>query len=230
MDKIKSMIKISDRDKMLLVVVVAAGILALAYFFGYQKISEANTKLEAKQTTLSKTNKDLKEKSNNKDRYIKDTNSYNLQYDSTIKLYAAGSTQPTSIDFLNKVESITGTWIRSVAFSEPAPVYTFGRIQSSNANSSGNAYSSDYVGYKTTLNLAYEAEYKQWKDFIDYVNSYSTKCTIETISMAYNDATDTVSGTVTVSMYSITGADRPFKDSSFTAPTGSDNIFSGAAK
>ncbi|MGN0318982.1 MAG: hypothetical protein ACI4E1_13710 [Lachnospira sp.] len=228
MNKIKSMIKITDRDKMLIVIVLAACIVALAYFFGFQKINDANSKLETKQTQLTKTQKDLKEKNVNKDKYIKETASYNMQYESIIRSYSAGSTQPSTIDFLNKVESITGVWVRSVAFSDPTAVYTFGRNASNNPNASsgGETYSSDYVGYRTSLNIAYEAEYDKWKDFIDYVNNYSSKNTIETISMAYNDATDTVTGTVTISMYSIYGSDRPFTENKFTTPTGSDNIFS----
>ena len=39
MDKLKGMLKISERDKKLLVVVLAVLIMALAYFFGFQNLS-----------------------------------------------------------------------------------------------------------------------------------------------------------------------------------------------
>ena len=39
MDKLKGMLKISERDKKLLLIVAAALIVVLAYFFGYQKIN-----------------------------------------------------------------------------------------------------------------------------------------------------------------------------------------------
>ena len=40
MDKLKGMLKISERDKKLLVVVLAVLIMALAYFFGFQNLSD----------------------------------------------------------------------------------------------------------------------------------------------------------------------------------------------
>ena len=48
MDKLKDMIKLSDRDKQLLLIVGAVLIVFLAYFFGFQKLNDANTVLEAK--------------------------------------------------------------------------------------------------------------------------------------------------------------------------------------
>ena len=38
-DKLKGMLKISERDKKLLIVVMAVLIMALAYFFGYSNLS-----------------------------------------------------------------------------------------------------------------------------------------------------------------------------------------------
>ena len=113
MDKLKGMLKISERDKKLLVVVLAVLIMALAYFFGFQNLSDQVDTLSTKKTTLETTQRDLKEKNNNKQKYVNDTMNYLKQYDNLLDRYAAGSTQPNSIDFFNKTESVTGTWVRS---------------------------------------------------------------------------------------------------------------------
>ena len=52
MDKVKGMLKISERDKKLLVVVLAVLIMALAYFFGFQNLSDQVDTLSTKKTTL----------------------------------------------------------------------------------------------------------------------------------------------------------------------------------
>ena len=65
MDKLKGMLKISERDKKLLVVVLAVLIMALAYFFGFQNLSDQVDTLSTKKTTLETTQRDLKEKNNN---------------------------------------------------------------------------------------------------------------------------------------------------------------------
>ena len=48
MDKLKGMLKISERDKKLLVVVLAVLIMALAYFFGFQNLSDQVDTLSTK--------------------------------------------------------------------------------------------------------------------------------------------------------------------------------------
>ena len=52
MDKLKGMLKISERDKKLLVVVLAVLIMALAYFFGFQNLSDQVDTLSTKRLLL----------------------------------------------------------------------------------------------------------------------------------------------------------------------------------
>lgn len=184
MDKLKGMLKISERDKKLLVVVLAVLIMALAYFFGFQNLSDQVDTLSTKKTTLETTQRDLKEKNNNKQKYVNDTMNYLKQYDNLLDRYAAGSTQPNSIDFFNKTESVTGTWVRSLSLSPTTVLYKFGQIASSNVNGKSN-YTSNLTGYKSTINIAYESDYSQWKNFIKYVNTYADKSTIDALSASY---------------------------------------------
>lgn len=230
MDKLKDMIKLSDRDKQLLLIVGAVLIVFLSYFFGFQKLNDANTVLEAKKNNLVKTEKDLREKNDNKDKYINDTRTYTTFYVDIMDDYENGSTQPSQIDFLNKIESVTSTWVSSAAFSAPAVIYNFGIKQTSNPNSTANAYASDNVGYKTTLSISFEASYENFKKMIDYINTYYTKNTIDEMTVTYNEGTDTVAGSVELSMYSITGADRAFTEPKFSVDTGVSNVFSNVKK
>ncbi len=225
MDKLKGMLKISERDKKLLVVVLAVLIIALAYFFGFQNLSDQVDTLSTKKTTLETTQRDLKEKNNNKQKYVNDTMNYLKQYDNLLDRYAAGSTQPNSIDFFNKTESVTGTWVRSLALSPTTVLYKFGQVSSSNVNGS-SSYSSNLVGYKSLISIAYEGDYSQWKNFIKYVNTYANKSTIESLSASYNESTGTVSGAASIALYSIEGGDRKFTEPSFDVQTGTGNIFS----
>ena len=114
MKKLKSMIKISDRDRKLLVLLLAVAIIGLAYIFGYQKLSDKVSKYQTEITSLQKKQRDLKEKNNNKAKYESDTKEYKNQTDVLLKKYANGNTQPATIDFLNQIESTTGAWIKSV--------------------------------------------------------------------------------------------------------------------
>ena len=76
MDKLKGMLKISERDKKLLLIVAAALIVVLAYFFGYQNLSSQADDLSSRKSKLEVTQRDLKEKNNNKDKKITKINIY----------------------------------------------------------------------------------------------------------------------------------------------------------
>lgn len=227
MKKLNLDLKVSEKDKMLLMILIAFGILAASYFFGFQKLTDMTQKYQNETTVLRTKQKDLIQKNKDKDKYISDTEKYKNEYNVTLSNYANGTAQDASLDFLNKVEMITGTWIKSTTLSDTTQIFTFGDVPSTNPSNAGSkVYSTDMKGYKTTLTLTYEAKYSDWKKLIDYVNNYYSKNSIDTIAMSYNDVTGLVSGTMALSTYAITGSQRPFISPKFNLPTGTDNIFS----
>ena len=115
-----------------------------------------------------------------------------------------------------------------MSLSPKTSIYKFGQIASSNTNGT-SSYTSSYVGYKTTINISYEGNYDQWKHFIKYINTYASKCTIDSLAASYGDGTGMVSGTAVISLYSIEGGDRKFSEPKFDSKTGTENIFSSGS-
>jgi len=219
-------LKISEKDKKLLMVLLAFGILACAYFFGYQKLTVLTQKFEQETVTLRVKQKDLVEKNKNRETYITEAETLKSTSNVIFSNFSNSTSQDASLDFLNKIEMITGTWIKSTTLSDTSQIYTFGSVSSTNPSSAGaKVYTTDMKGYKTTLTLTYEAKYSQWKSLIDFVNNYYSKNSIDSIAMSYNEVTGLVSGTMTLSTYAITGSQRPIVAPKFNLPIGTDNIF-----
>lgn len=227
MDKLKGMLKISERDKKLLIVVMAVLIMALAYFFGYSNLSAQVDELSTKKTSLETTKRDLKEKNDNKQKYINDTDKLSKACTVLIDKYDSTTSQPNAIEFFNKTEDVTGVWVKSLSLSPATVLYKFGQIASSNVNGT-SSYSSNLVGYKSSINISYEGDYSQWKNFVKYINTYASKSTIDSLTATYNDSTGVVSGTASISLYAIQGGDRKATEPKFNVKTGTDNIFSGS--
>lgn len=227
MDKLKGMLKVSERDKKLLIVVMAVLIMALAYFFGYSNLSAQVDELSTKKTSLETTKRDLKEKNNNKQKYINDTDKLSKACTVLIDKYDSTTSQPNAIEFFNKTEDVTGVWVKSLSLSPATVLYKFGQIASSNVNGTGS-YTSNLVGYKSSINISYEGDYSQWKNFVKYINTYASKSTIDSLTATYNDSTGVVSGTASISLYAIQGGDRKATEPKFDVKTGTDNIFSGS--
>lgn len=227
MDKLKGMLKVSERDKKLLIVVMAILIMALAYFFGYSNLSAQVDELSTKKTSLETTKRDLKEKNDNKQKYINDTDKLSKACTVLIDKYDSTTSQPNAIEFFNKTEDVTGVWVKSLSLSPATVLYKFGQIASSNVNGT-SSYSSNLVGYKSSINISYEGDYSQWKNFVKYINTYASKSTIDSLTATYNDSTGVVSGTASISLYAIQGGDRKATEPKFDVKTGTDNIFSGS--
>lgn len=227
MDKLKGMLKVSERDKKLLIVVMAVLIMALVYFFGYSNLSAQVDELSTKKTSLETTKRDLKEKNNNKQKYINDTDKLSKACTVLIDKYDSTTSQPNAIEFFNKTEDVTGVWVKSLSLSPATVLYKFGQIASSNVNGT-SSYTSNLVGYKSSINISYEGDYSQWKNFVKYINTYASKSTIDSLTATYNDSTGVVSGTASISLYAIQGGDRKATEPKFDVKTGTDNIFSGS--
>ena len=223
-------LEISDRDKKLIMIVVAAGIIAASYLLGYQKFADMRVQYQTEATKLHSVQKDLIEKTKNRTKYENDTANYKKIYNSVFANYSSSTNQDDQLDFLNKVEKITGAWVKGVTFSDAANVYTFGKVRSSNPSntSGGNGYKTDLKGYKTTLTISYQAKYSQWKQMIDYINNYYSKNSIESISMSYNVEDGLVTGTASIATYAIVGSERKHVSPTFSLPVGTDNIFNSS--
>ncbi len=224
--KNKMSISLSERDKILLWLVASAAIVLVAWYFGFMKLSDEVATYQAKYDKAHKQLVSLQQKDANKEQYLADTVIYKNRFNQALSGYENGASQDNSLMFLRDVEKTTGSWIKSTTFSTTTPIYTFGSIGSSNPETAGTrAYTSDMIGYKTTLTVAYEAVYSDWKNFLTYLNNYYSKNTIDNISMSYNAATDVVSGTMTLSTYCITGSNRTFTPPTIDKDNGTDNIF-----
>ena len=187
--------KLNDREKKLIFIVVGVILIALSYFIGYRKISAANNKLDDKIEENRTLYNNLKEMQAREKQYLEDTEYYTSEYNTLLGSFDTGYSQEYSIMFIDQIEKDTGAWVSQVSLADTAALYTFGAITSSNPMTQGAAvYTSDYVGYGTTLTLSYKTSYAGYKELIEYLNTYKFKCRIDSVNATYNADDDEVSG------------------------------------
>ena len=222
--------KLNDREKKLIFIVVGVILIALSYFIGYRKISAANNKLDDKIEENRTLYNNLKEMQAREKQYLEDTEYYTSEYNTLLGSFDTGYSQEYSIMFVDQIEKDTGVWFSQVSLADTAALYTFGAITSSNPMTQGAAvYTSDYVGYGTTLTLSYKTSYAGYKELIEYLNTYKFKCRIDSVNATYNADDDEVSGSMILNIYAITGSDRKFLGAPVQNKfTGTENIFNSS--
>ena len=218
--------KFSDKDKKMLLLVLIAVII----FGAFKLYGVVDDALQENQETLKLRNArylDLQAKSAKRKQFMDDTEAYKTQYADLLASYKTSLSQEQTLVFLGMVEKATNVWLKQVGFADVSTVYTFGNVASSNPGKAGQkVYSTDYTGITTSMTLAYQCKYAELKDVLKYLEEYGKKATISDISFTYSEGTDTVSGTMKMSLYSIKGSDRPAEEVNINdVAVGTDNIF-----
>lgn len=223
--------KITDRDKKILYVLAAIAIVFCGWFFGYRNIAKKSDSLDTEIAQLKVQVNELRTMVAQSDMYRNETMKNEANYKRGLKSFDSGYSQEHSIMFVTDIEASTNVWINQIGMAQTENIYKFGQLQSSNPRKQGQtAYESDYLGYRTNLTLAYQGSYENFQDMIEFIVNYKSKSTINSISMSYNEDGDMVSGTMVVSQFAVTGADRPFnKDNYGPVIYGTENIFNSEA-
>ena len=220
--------KISDRDKKLIIYAACVVLIICAFFFGFKKITassaEIDKEIEKNQAYLDQ----LKQMQADEKKYKEDTEYYTAECNSILDKYDTGYSLEYSVMFVDEMEKSTDMWASQTAFEDTIQLYKFGNVTSTNPLKSGGGkvYDTDYAGYGTKITMSYQANYEDFKALIDYINTYKYKCKIDSVSCAYNKETDVVSGSLIITIYAITGSDREFLGAPVSQKFfGTENIF-----
>lgn len=222
------MSKLKQSEKNMLYILAMALIIVLAYFLGYRNISDKKDQVKKEVDSLKLTYNNLLDLSAKAEGFKKDTVQFNADINKLYAKYDTGSSQEYTIKFLESIEKQTTVWIKNAALPESARIYTFGNIKSSNpANPGVLVYTSDNIGVNTTSNITFEGSYENTKEMIKFILDNEYKCVLENFSVSYNAEEDLVTGSFSVSQYSIEGSDREFGGADIgNEAFGTDNIFS----
>ena len=114
--------KLNDREKKLIFIVVGVILIALSYFIGYRKISAANNKLDDKIEENRTLYNNLKEMQAREKQYLEDTEYYTSEYNTLLGSFDTGYSQEYSIMFIDQIEKDTGAWVSQVSLADTAEI------------------------------------------------------------------------------------------------------------
>lgn len=220
------MLKLTERDKMLLLLLAIVAIIGGSWYFGYRNLARMTEEVKVETETLVAKYNSLSPLYDKREEYAAQTKELEKKFDEVLSSFPTGTTQEGMIVLAKHLEEKTDIWNTSLGISDILPVYTFGKVTSSNPNTLGAmVYSTDMTGHKTTLTMSCQGTYGQTKDLIQYINeNEGNQFVIENISMGYADGQ--VSSTITLANYDITGYERPYSNVKvFDVPLSTSNMF-----
>lgn len=218
--------KLSERDKKLLMILVIVIIVCVPYFFVIQPAMDKMTTLESEISSLKS---DIKYRENlalsAKD-YEDAAAKYAVAEADLISRFPSDLLQEASLLFIHNTEQIVPISLYQVAFGDDvaAQVTSAAEEQAINEveaatgdvtqdqviadNTQTTNVGSGLMGIQTQTRFAYDSGYKEFKDFLKYIMDYNDRMVITELEASYSGEMELVTGTFTLNQYALKGEGR----------------------
>ncbi len=207
----------SDSEKRLLLIVLALLMLVCAYFFGFQKMMEKAQVIEVNNAQDSATVAALEDMVARQAETIQETEEFKSYIDQVIEKYPPDLLQEKSIYLVQQMEDIVGVDYSSISFVMQNILMNFSGARDGEL---------DPVGCYAALSLPFSADYEQFKSLLNYTAEQKDRTTIPNVSVAYDQATGILRGSLTFRMYYLTNTGKVYEDFPATGiESGVSNIF-----
>ena len=205
--------KISDRDKKLILIILLAAIIALPIFFFIKPKNESIKALDNELVSLNERYNYLKALSEKQPFYESEIARLNEERSNMLLGFAPGIRQENIIMFLRDVE-----------LSIPVSMHTenFGEIGKTIISESDSLYA---LSTATVVN--YTCDYASVKEFLDTIFNNNEKMIISSIDMNYEPLSGSINGVFVLEQFAVDGTDKELEDANIPKINhGNETIFS----
>lgn len=205
--------KLSDRDKKLILGILLIAIIVLPIFLFIRPKIDAIKGLDTELVTLNERYNYLKELDTKRPFYESEIARLNEERKELVKGFAKGILQENTIMFLRDAE---------LSFPITMSAETFGEYNTT-------VVDDELTALTTTTGVSYSCEYAQVKDFLNFIFTYSDKMTIPSITMKYGES-GLISGSFDISEFAFINDEEQVKQHPLPAIDrgGNEAIFANA--
>lgn len=213
--------KISDRDKKIIIIVLIAAVIGLPWVFLINPTREKQEAVEAEIVTLTDRYNYLNELNMQRDFYLAEIDRFDKERQEIIEDYAPGIRQENVIMFLRGLELEIPVKMSTLSFAGNAVT----PIATGTVDENGNTVGA-INGVKTQTSVAYSCEYEDIKTFLDYILNYEERMVVSAVDMSYDSATGMINGMFVLDQFAITGDGRELAPAEIPAMDhGNESIF-----
>lgn len=213
--------KISDRDKKIILIVAIALIVALPFLLIIKPTNEKREGLEAEIATLTTRRDELKVLYDQEEDFRKGIAKMNDEMVEVTKGYAEGIKTENTIMFLRGIELDIPMYMETVSFAGTMVT----PLNLGTVDETGNVVGA-VSGLKSQTSVAYICDYEAVKSLLDFIAKYPDRMVVSAINISYDGATGLYSGNFVLDQYAITGDDRELEPAKIPSMEhGNESIF-----
>lgn len=217
--------KISDRDKKIIVIIFIALVVALPYLLIIKPTNEKIVGVEGEIAKLQTRYDELKVMEEQRGFYEAEIVRMNKESDDIIASYAPGIRQENTIMFLRGLELNIPVSMSTLSFSGNAVTPVLAGTTDENGNTTGAVNA-----IKTQTAVGYVCDYINIKDFLAYILANeevnNERMVVSSIDIGYDSAVGKVSGSFVLDQFAVTGDGRELAPAVIPAmPHGNESVF-----
>ena len=213
--------KISDRDKKIIVILLIAAVVALPYVFLIKPTGEKQTAIEGEIATLQTRYDELCALNEQRDFYLAEIDRLTAERETLIETYAPGIRQENVIMFLREIELTFPMEMSAISFGYDQVTPISEGVAAEDGTVTGAI---DAIKNQTTI--SYKCDYETIKKFLDFTLTNEYRMVVSSVIIGYDPGTGTVSGSIVLDQFAITGEDRELPAAKIPAMDhGNESIF-----
>lgn len=218
--------KLSEKDKKLLLILAILVIVCVPYFF---VISPAMDRMASLEKEISSLKSDVSYRESlalGAGDYAEKTVAYAVAKEEMISQFPSDLLQEASLLFIHNTEQIIPISLYQVSFGDDVATQITSDAQAQAIdevevatgdvtqdqviadNTQTSNIGGGLTGIQTQTRFAYEAGYTQFKDFLKYIMDYHDRMVITDLEAAYSGEMELVAGNFTLSQYALKGEGR----------------------
>ncbi len=235
----------SASNKNMILVFLGIIVVVAAYFLGVSPMLEEKESIDKEVASLQTRYNELQARKDKEEDYKQGIVTYNEKFDEKLNVFPATLNQEYTIEFVEGLRQAYDFDATSLTLSEPAQFYILGTAVAADTEASAEGEEqteetttttdeeetvideNTYVCYTAEFPISYTGSYEGIKNVLSYVADYRYRMTVDTTQIAYDVSTDTYSGEIVLTCYSIAGPDRSDDTLNIDVETGVSNLFTG---
>ena len=213
--------KISDRDKKIIVILLIAAVIALPYVFLIKPTGEKQVAVEGEIATLQSRYDALCALNEQREFYLSEIDRLTTEREEIIESYAPGIRQENIIMFLRDIELTFPMDMSSIGFGYDMVT----PISAGTVGEDGTVTGAmDAVKNQTTI--TYKCDYETIKKFLDFTLTNDYRMVVSSVTIGYDPGTGKVGGSLILEQFAITGDGRELPAAKIPAMDhGNESIF-----
>lgn len=215
--------KISDRDKKLILFVLLVAVIALPIFLFIKPKNDKIKALDDELVSLNERYNYLKDLSEKQPEYEAEIARLNAERDQIIDDFPGGVLFENTVMFLRNTEIHFDEDFRALTMSFAEDEET--EITEARVNTAGE-YEEGLTAIKATTTVTYCGEYEQVREFINYIFTYKDTMILSLMTADLDPETNMIKGTFTLDQYAISGNGKEVKRTDIPSMLhGTDRLF-----